>query len=104
MLNAPGTKLLAALRLVIYDVSWSVFQCYFQMGESTALQCVSKMSRGIFNNQTIWEKYLLSITKSNAQRVEKMHFAKHGVNGILGSLDICKCVGRVAPTSNAVNM
>ena len=85
---APEVKLLAALKLVCYGVSFSAFQSYFQMGESTARECVSRMSQGMFNNKNIREKYLRQMTKSDARKVEKMHSTQHGVNGMLGSIDV----------------
>ena len=40
--NRPETKMLAALKTICYGVSFSTFQSYFQMGESTVHMCVSK--------------------------------------------------------------
>ena len=46
------------------------------------------MSQGIYNNETVGEKYLRNVTKSDAKRVEQMHSnsTKQGVNAMLGSL------------------
>jgi hypothetical protein len=83
----PETKFLAALKTICYGVSFSAFQSYFQMGETTARECVSKLSRGIVNNQQIRDTYLRLMNKSDARRVSKLHSEKHGINGMLGSLD-----------------
>lgn len=51
MANAPVVKLLAALKLLCYGVSFSAFQAYFQMGESTARLCLSKLTKGLLMTQ-----------------------------------------------------
>ncbi len=62
------------------------------MGESTgtAQLCISKMTRGIYNNETIMGKYLRAMDKSDAVCIERMHFKKHGIYGMLGSLDVMR--------------
>ena len=43
----PYVKFLSGQKMVCYGVSWSAFCDYFQMGESTACLCMSKLCRGI---------------------------------------------------------
>ena len=63
---SPIVKLLAALKMMCYEVSFSTFQDYFQMGESTAHWCLHKFCVGIVNCSHLSEKYLRSPTKSDA--------------------------------------
>ncbi len=48
-------KLLSALKEISYGVSFGTFSSYFQMGESSTRQAVSKLARGVFNNNTLME-------------------------------------------------
>ena len=84
----PVVKLLAALKLLCYGISFSGFQDYFQMGESTARLCVRKFSRALVLNNNINSLYLRKMNKSDARRVEEMHHEVHGIHGMLGSLDV----------------
>ena len=67
---APEVKLLGALKKLCYGVSFIAFTDYFQMAESTARLCVSKLCRGIINCKDIADVYLRFPTKSDAK---KMH-------------------------------
>ena len=87
---APAVKFLAAQKMLCYGVSFSAFQDYFQMGDSTARECVSKMTRGIVECPAIAVVYLRSMTPLDAKRVAAMHTDQHGVDGMLGSLDVTK--------------
>ena len=60
------------------------------MGESTARLCVSKFTRGIVECPEIADVYLRAMTKSDAKRVAGMHNEQHGINGMVGSLDVMK--------------
>ena len=88
MSNSPKVKLLAALKMASYGESFSAWQDYFQMGESTARECLSKLMRGLVLDPEISGKYLRKMTKSDAQRVEALHREQHGIAGMLGSLDV----------------
>ena len=95
---SPQVKFLAAQRRLTYGVSFSAFQDYHQMGESTARLCVSKLTRGIVECPEIAEVYLRAMTKSDAKRVSEMHHQQHGVKGMVGSLDVMKVPWGNCPT------
>ena len=69
------------------------------MGESTARLCVSKLSRGIVECPAIADVYLRNMTPSDAKRVVGMHKTQHGVDGMLGSLDVTKVHWGNCPTA-----
>lgn len=96
---APEVKFLAAQKKLCYGVSFSAFQDYFQMGESTARLCVSKLTRGIVNCPELADVYLRNMSKHDAKRVVEMHKKQHGVNGMVGSLDVMKVHWENCPTA-----
>ena len=49
----PRVKFLAAMKLACYGVSFSAFKDYFQMGETTASLCLSKLCRGIADTEML---------------------------------------------------
>eukprot|EP00956_Cyclotella_meneghiniana_P027229 scaffold60647_cov51-Cyclotella_meneghiniana.AAC.4 len=93
----PHVKFLTALKLICYGVSFSAFQDYFQMGESTAALCVSHLARGIVECPEIADTYLRTPTRSDARRICKLHKEVHGLDGMLGSLDVTKVVWENCP-------
>ena len=94
---SPYVKFLAAQKVICYGVSFSAFVDYFQMGESTARGCVSMLARGIYECPEIADVYLRDPSKSDAQRIVQMHKEVHGVDGMLGSLDVSKVVWKNCP-------
>ena len=76
--------------MICYDVSFSAFKDYFQMGESTARLCMRKLVRGIVECSSISEVYLHTPTKSDAFKIESLHKKVHDLSGCLGSLDVTK--------------
>lgn len=95
----PHVKFCAAQKMMCYGVSFSAFKDYFQMGESTARLCMSKLSRGIVECPEIAEVYLRNPSKSDARRIAKMHKEVHGINGMMGSLDVTKIPWQNCPAA-----
>ena len=86
----PHVKFVAAQKLICYGVSYSAFKDYLQMGESTARLCMHKLVRGIYECDAITDIYLRTPTKADARRVVAMYKRVHGLNGMMGSLDVTK--------------
>ena len=63
---SPIVKFLAAQKCICYGVTFNAFCDYFQMGESTARLCVSKLSRGIVSCPKIRNVYLRDMPPANA--------------------------------------
>lgn len=86
----PHVKFHAAQKLICYGVSLPAFKDYFQMGESTAALCLSHLCRGIVKCPEIADVYLRTPTKSDSRRIVELHKQVHGIDGMLGSLDVTK--------------
>lgn len=87
---SPYVKFLAAQKLLCYGVSFSAFKDYFQIGESTARKCMSKLARGIVECSNIADIYLRTPSRHDAKRIVELHKIQHGIDGMLGSLDVTK--------------
>jgi len=86
----PHVKFIAAQNNLCYGVSFSAFQDYFQMGDSTAWLCVSKITRCIVDCPNIAEIYLRKMNKHDARKTAELHRCHHNDHGMLGSLDVMK--------------
>ena len=84
---SPDAKILVALKYLAYGVSVNAFRDYFQLGESTALACCEKFVQALVQIPELREKYLRVLTPADAKRVEALHARKHGIRGMVGSLD-----------------
>jgi hypothetical protein len=63
------------------------FQDYFQMGETTGMDCLKKLARCVSSSEELRSIFLRSMTRADARRVSALHEEKHRVQGMLGSLD-----------------
>ena len=88
----PKVKLLMGLKCIAYGVSPSAFQDYFQMGETTGRDCLKKLARVISSSDELRSVFLRSMTRVDARRVTELHREKHGIDGMIGSID-CMHVG-----------
>ena len=88
----PNVKFLCELKCIAYGMLPSAFLDYFQMGETTARECIKRVAFGISNNAYLRSKYLRSMTRSDARKASALHLATHGVAGMIGSMD-CMHVG-----------
>ncbi len=85
--NQPRGEIACCIEVISYGVSFGANSDYFQMGESSAWQAVSKLARGVFNNNDIMEKFMRSMTQTDAAMLLELHKNKHGVPGMIGCLD-----------------
>jgi len=83
-------KILISLKYLAYGCSVNAFWDYFQIGESTALLSVKKFTSCIANS-IFQKKFFSFFTALDAKKVEALHYAKHGIHGLLGSLDCSHC-------------
>ena len=60
------------------------------MGKSTGNLCLSKLCFGIVNSPKYSQLYLRLPTKSDTRRIVQLHKDNHGIDGMLGSLDVTK--------------
>ena len=87
------------MKLACYSVSFSAFKDYFQMGETKASLCLSKLCRGIAECSEISEYHLRFLTKSGARNIVNLHKRVHNIDGMLGSLDVTKVHWQQCPTA-----
>lgn len=83
----PEVKVLTGLKVLAYGVSGSAFMDYFQMGESTARECVTKLTAVISSHPDLRAQFLRRMGPSDAKKVVELHRSVHGVSGMAGSLD-----------------
>ncbi len=83
----PEVKLLCALKVISYSVSFGTFSDYFQMGESTTRQAVSKLARKDKATSKIIEEDLFFENNkqkldldSNKIDLELLHKYRHAQN------------------------
>ncbi|KAL3787001.1 hypothetical protein ACHAWO_008114, partial [Cyclotella atomus] len=95
----PYVKVLAAQKMICYGVSVSAFHDYFQMGESTGRLCVSMLCRHIVECDDISAYYLRFPTKQDARNITNLHKRQHGIDGMMGSLDVTKVHWANCPTA-----
>jgi hypothetical protein len=58
------------------------------MGESTARLCVSNLAKGIVECPDIADVYLRTASRHDDKHIVALHKEQHGIDGMLGSLDI----------------
>jgi hypothetical protein len=96
---STDAKILISLKYLAYGCSVNAFRDYFQLGESTAMVCVKKFIKSISNSE-FCAKYFSFFTSVDAQKVEALHYEKHGVRGMLGSLDCSHFVWANCPIAH----
>jgi hypothetical protein len=95
----PIVKILAAMKLVYYGVSFSAFHDYYQMGESTSRMCLEKRCQGIVKCPNISEQYLRSPSKSDSRTIVSLHKRVYGIDECLGSIDVTKIHWSACPVA-----
>lgn len=94
----PTAKLLIALEMMACGVSGSAFVDYFQMGLSTAQQCLLKLIAVISDQEgDLAEIYLRKMTRADAKKANELHEEHHHVSGMVGSLDCMHILWRCCP-------
>ena len=88
----PKVKILMGLKCLAYGVSPSAFQDYFQMGETTGRMCMKRLARVLASSDELTSVFLRSMSRADAKRITQLHLEKHGVDGMIGSLD-CMHIG-----------
>jgi Plant transposon protein len=76
-----------ALKLLAYGCSASAFTDYFQMGETTARECLLRLTCILSSHPDVTSVYLRSMTRAYTRRVSAINQEQHGIAGMIGSLD-----------------
>jgi hypothetical protein len=69
------------------------------MGESTGRLCVSMLCPHIVECDDISAYYLRFPTKQDARNITNLHKRQHGIDGMMGSLDVTKVHWANCPTA-----
>jgi hypothetical protein len=96
----PAVKILFCLNIMAYGVSPSAFQDYFQMGLTTARECFIKFTDLMSSsNNTLSSMYLRGMTRDDAYKLHLLHLEKHGIQGMVGSLDCMHVAWKNCPVA-----
>ncbi|XP_073120673.1 uncharacterized protein [Henckelia pumila] len=77
-------KVMAAVRMLAYDVAGDDVDEYLKIGASTALECLKTFCRGV--HEIFSEQYLRQPTSEDVARLNAEN-ARRGFPGMLGSID-----------------
>jgi hypothetical protein len=83
----PDVKILLALKVIAYGTSPHAFLDYFQMGETTARQCLIRFVSAVSNCDDLQQRFFRQMTRADAQNICELHKEQHGIDGMVGSLD-----------------
>ncbi len=86
-------------KIICYGMSISAFKDYFQMGESTGNQCLSKLCTGIMQSPKYSDLYLCFPNKIDTRKIVDLYEEVHGIDSMLGSLDVTKIYWSSCPTA-----
>jgi hypothetical protein len=84
---SPDAKILFALKQLAYGTSPHAFVDYFQMGETTARKCLIKFAKCVNGSQELKQRFFRPMTRADAKNACTLHKERHGINGMVGSLD-----------------
>jgi Plant transposon protein len=95
----PEVKVLMALKTLAFGCSSAAFMDYFQMGTTSARECVRQLCRIISKSPTLRDKYLRKMNRNDAKKVSKLHENEFGVPGCIGCLDCMHVYWRNCPVA-----
>ncbi|XP_047965270.1 uncharacterized protein LOC125209728 [Salvia hispanica] len=78
-------KCAAAIRQLAYGGPTDMFDEYFHIGESSAVECLLNFCAGV--RSIFGDQYLRCSSPEDCQRLINMHGSVHGFPGMLGSID-----------------
>ena len=96
---SPCVKFLCGLKMLCYGVSASDLFEYFQMGKSRLRTCLSKLTQGIVERNSLANVYLQRPTKLDARNKVSLHEKVRKIRGMMGLLDVTKVHWRHSPTA-----
>jgi hypothetical protein len=90
-------KVLGVLKCIAFGCSGVAFRDYHQMGRNTTTECIKAFFSAILADPELRGTYLRSPTRADAKRITGLHKEKHGVDGMLGSLDCMHVLWKNCP-------
>jgi hypothetical protein len=83
----PDVKILLAIKVLAYGTTPFAFLDYFQMGVTTAQDCVRNFAYAVSNCNNFKQRFFRPMTRTDAKNVCNLHKEQHGIDGMIGSLD-----------------
>jgi len=93
----PEVKVLAVLKCVAFGCSGVAFRDYNQMARNTTSECVKAFFQAITMDEELTATYMRAPSRADAQRISKLHEDKHGIPGLLLSLDCMHVLWKNCP-------
>ncbi|GJT77460.1 ALP1-like protein isoform X1 [Tanacetum coccineum] len=81
----PIFKCISAIRQLAYDTAPDAFDEYLQIAERTSRECLDNFTKCI--HVLYVEKFLRKPTAADIEKTYQLHEQKHGLLGMLGSID-----------------
>ncbi|GKA24053.1 RNA-directed DNA polymerase, eukaryota [Tanacetum coccineum] len=85
----PILKCTSAIRQMAYGTSPDAFDEYLQIAERTSRECLDHFTKCI--HVLYYDKFLRRPTATDIQKTYELHEEKHGLSGMLGSIDSPEC-------------
>lgn len=80
-------KVLAVLKMIAFGCAGTCIRDYTQMGLTTQRESLKEFFKAILGDDELRTTYLRTPSPADARRLSRFHKQKHGVAGMLGSLD-----------------
>ncbi|GJZ72956.1 Toll/interleukin-1 receptor domain-containing protein [Tanacetum coccineum] len=93
----PILKCTSAIRQLAYDTAPDAFDEYLQIAERNSRECLDNFTKCI--HVLYVEKFLRKPTAADIQKTYELHEQKHGLPGMLGSIDCMHWEWRNCPKS-----
>ena len=93
----PKVKLLCGLDQLGSGMTSKTAARIYEMSETTARLCLKNLTQVLVNDNDLQNTYLRKMNRIDAENVTGLHKAKHGVDGMIGSLDCMHIHWRTCP-------
>ena len=93
----PEVKVLGVLKCAAFGCSGVAFRDYHQMARNTTSECLKDFFYSITADEDLNATYLRAPTRADAKRMSKLHEEKHGMPGLLLSLDCMHVLWKNCP-------
>ena len=93
----PEVKVLGVLKCIAFGCSGVAFRDYHQMARNTTSKCLKDFFEAITMDEELQQTYLRAPTRADARRISDLHEEKHGMPGMLLSLDCMHVLWKNCP-------
>jgi hypothetical protein len=93
-------KVLNILKILRFGVSFVAFEDYFQFSESGVRLAFHAFCDAVSNDAELTSTFLPTMmTRQDAEKAQKLHKDKHGIDGMAFSIDCCHIYWKNCPTA-----